>query len=102
VFENFSLTARKGRPYEKTSGTLTIERVPLITSLAPGEATGPQLAAWIRGHWGMENLLYHVRDRAYREDDSKIRTGHLPPLALGVWPSGLPSLVGSEIGVTRG
>ncbi len=63
---------------EKTKGKLTIERVYLITSLHPGEATGAQLAAWIRGHWGIENLLHHVRDRTFREDDSKIRTGHLP------------------------
>ncbi|MET7608592.1 ISAs1 family transposase [Streptomyces avermitilis] len=63
---------------EKTKGKLTIERVYLITSLHPGEATGAQLASWIRGHWGIENLLHHVRDRTYREDDSKIRTGHLP------------------------
>ncbi|MFE2185945.1 hypothetical protein [Streptomyces sp. NPDC059455] len=33
-----------------TSGKLTIERLCLITSLPPGMATGPQLAAWIRGH----------------------------------------------------
>ena len=33
-----------------------------------------ELAAWIRGHWGIENLLHHVRDRTFREDDSKIRT----------------------------
>lgn len=37
-----------------------------------------ELAAWIRGHWGIENLLHHVRDRTFREDDSKIRTGALP------------------------
>ncbi|MER7694835.1 ISAs1 family transposase [Streptomyces sp. NPDC097610] len=63
---------------EKTKDKLTIERVYLITSLHPGEATGAQLASWIRGHWGIENLLHHVRDRTYREDESKIRTGHLP------------------------
>ncbi|MCY0939733.1 ISAs1 family transposase [Streptomyces sp. H34-S4] len=63
---------------EKTKGKLTIERVYLITSLEPGQADGAQLATWIRGHWGIENLLHHVRDRTYREDDSKIRTGHLP------------------------
>ncbi|MFF1481771.1 hypothetical protein ACFVYD_30190 [Streptomyces sp. NPDC058301] len=34
-----------------TSGKLTIERLYLITSLPPGTATDPQLAAWIRGHW---------------------------------------------------
>jgi predicted transposase YbfD/YdcC len=45
---------------EKTKDKLTIERVYLITSLHPGEATGAQLAAWIRGHWGIENPLHHV------------------------------------------
>ncbi|WP_432034719.1 ISAs1 family transposase, partial [Streptomyces antibioticus] len=60
------------------SGKLTIERVYLITSLPPGAATGAQLASWIRGHWGIENLLHHVRDRTFREDESKIRTAQLP------------------------
>jgi predicted transposase YbfD/YdcC len=76
---------------EMGTGKLTIERVYLITSLPPGEATGEQLAAWIRGHWHIENLLHHVRDRTFREDDSKIRTAHLPRvmaslrnLAIGV------------------
>ncbi|GGM26132.1 ISAs1 family transposase [Streptomyces fumigatiscleroticus] len=61
-----------------TTGKLTIERVYLITSLPPGTATGAQLAAWIRGHWKIENLLHHVRDRTFREDDSKVRTAALP------------------------
>lgn len=63
---------------DRSTGELTIERVYLITSLTPGQATGAQLASWIRGHWGIENLLHHVRDRTFREDDSKIRTGQLP------------------------
>jgi hypothetical protein len=61
-----------------TTGKLTIERVHLITSLPPGAATGAQLAAWITGHWKIENLLHHVRDRTFREDDSTIHAGHLP------------------------
>lgn len=76
---------------DRTTGELTIERIFLITSLAPGAATGTELASWIRGHWGIENLLHHVRDRTFREDDSKVRTGHLPRtmaslrnLAIGV------------------
>lgn len=76
---------------ESGTGKLTIARVCLMTSLKPGEATGEQLAAWIRGHWSIENLLHHVRDRTFREDDSKVRTAHLPRtmaslrnLALGV------------------
>ncbi|WP_435611158.1 ISAs1 family transposase [Streptomyces sp. C10-9-1] len=63
---------------DRGSGKLTIERVYLITSLPPGAATGARLASWIRGHWGIENLLHHVRDRTFREDDFKIRTAHLP------------------------
>ena len=67
-----------------TTGKLTIERVHLITSLPPGAADGAQLAAWIRGHWKIENLLHHVRDRTFREDDSKIRTGRLPRVMAGL------------------
>ncbi|MDT0429626.1 hypothetical protein [Streptomyces salyersiae] len=32
----------------------------------------------------MENLLHHVRVRTFREDDSKIRTGHLPRITAGL------------------
>ncbi|GGY14383.1 ISAs1 family transposase [Streptomyces minutiscleroticus] len=63
---------------DRGSGKLSIERVYLITSLPPGAATGAQLASWIRGHWGIEHLLHHVRDRTFREDDSKVRSAHLP------------------------
>ncbi|MGW0552418.1 ISAs1 family transposase [Streptomyces altiplanensis] len=66
-----------------TTGKLTVERIYLITSLPPGAATGLQLAAWIRGHWKIENLLHHVRDRTFREDDSEIHVGHLP----ASWPA---------------
>ncbi|MER5838846.1 ISAs1 family transposase [Streptomyces prasinus] len=67
-----------------TTGRFTIERVYLITSLPPGAATGAQLAAWVRGHWKIENLLHHVRDRTFREDDSKIHVGHLPRIMAGL------------------
>ncbi|WP_326758632.1 ISAs1 family transposase [Streptomyces phaeochromogenes] len=61
-----------------STGKLTIERVHLITSLSVFDATSTELATWIRGHWGIENLLHHVRDRTFGEDDSKVRTGTLP------------------------
>ncbi|MFC8278284.1 ISAs1 family transposase [Streptomyces sp. NPDC057271] len=70
--------------HDFTSGKLTIERVYLITSLPPGAASGAQLAAWIRGHWKIENLLHHVRDRTFREDDSKIHVGRLPRVMAGL------------------
>jgi predicted transposase YbfD/YdcC len=63
---------------ETGTGKLTIERIYLITSLDVTDATPAELASWIRGHWRIENLQHHVRDRTFREDDSKIRTGTLP------------------------
>ncbi|MFI6937108.1 transposase [Streptomyces sp. NPDC050287] len=61
-----------------STGKPTIERVYLITSLSIFDATCTELATWIRGHWGIENLLHHVRDRTFREHDSEVRTGTLP------------------------
>lgn len=48
-----------------------------ITS-APAHLAAPDdLAAIIRGHWGQE-MVHHVRDCTYREDNSRVRTGHAP------------------------
>ncbi|MFF1423132.1 hypothetical protein [Streptomyces sp. NPDC058280] len=63
---------------ETSTGKLTSERVYLVTSLSVFDATCTEPAIWIRGHWGIENLLHHVRDLTFREDDSKIPTGTLP------------------------
>ena len=32
-----------------------------------------QLAAGIRGHWGIENKLHHTRDVHFRQDTNGIR-----------------------------
>jgi predicted transposase YbfD/YdcC len=49
-----------------------------ITSLTALHATGEHLAAVVRGHWGVENRLHHVRDVTWDEDRCQIRTGHGP------------------------
>ena len=43
-------------------------------SSLPGDARA--LAAAVRGHWGIENRLHWVLDVAFREDDSRVRSGH--------------------------
>jgi hypothetical protein len=34
-----------------------------------------RVASLIRGHWGIENRLQHVKDRTFREDDQLVRCG---------------------------
>ena len=56
----------------------TVERVYLISSLSPAQASAPQLLALNRGHWGIENRLHYVRDMAYDEDRCRARNGNSP------------------------
>ncbi len=49
-----------------------------ITSLPAEHARPAQLAAWIRGHWKIENQLHWIRDVTYGEDLSQARTGTGP------------------------
>jgi predicted transposase YbfD/YdcC len=48
----------------------------LITSDKAADAA--TLAAWIQGHWHIENKLHWVRDVTYQEDKSLVRTGDAP------------------------
>lgn len=60
------------------SGRKSVEVVYLITSM-PMAATHPsQVAAWVRGHWAIENRLHWVRDATFDEDRSTVRTGTAP------------------------
>ncbi|MGW2353772.1 IS110 family transposase [Actinacidiphila glaucinigra] len=62
-----------------------------VTSL-DAHQTGPaDLAAAIRGHWGMENSSHHISDVTFAEDASTVHTGTAPRamaafrnLAIGV------------------
>ncbi|WP_203831579.1 ISAs1 family transposase, partial [Actinoplanes palleronii] len=56
----------------------TTETVYAITDLRVHQAKPVQLAAWIRGHWTIENKIHWVRDVTYDEDHSQIRTGTGP------------------------
>jgi predicted transposase YbfD/YdcC len=57
----------------------TTETVYYITSLSTDRASPQRLLELIRNHWGViENGLHYVRDEAFGEDRSTIRTGHAP------------------------
>ena len=42
-----------------------------MTSCAAGTANAVQLAAWIRGYWGIENGLHYRRDVTLGEDATR-------------------------------
>lgn len=58
----------------KVNGNWSRETCYAVTSLAITQASPDQLAAWIRGHWGIEDRLHWVRDLDFDEDRSQIRT----------------------------
>jgi predicted transposase YbfD/YdcC len=67
------ISARTGR-----KGRWRTETIYAITDLAPHQARPDELAAWIRGHWQIENGLHWVRDVTFGEDASRIHTGAAP------------------------
>jgi predicted transposase YbfD/YdcC len=87
-----TLTAARGTgfPYAKqiiqitrerlliATGVRTVEVVYAICSLPFEHALPAHIAAWLRGHWGIENSLHHVRDVTFDEDRSRVRTGTAP------------------------
>lgn len=58
----------------KTKTRVTTETRFYISSLSTVSAK--EMLNTIRAHWGIENSLHWVLDIAYREDESRIRTGY--------------------------
>lgn len=62
----------------KVKGKWSRETCYAVTSLSVTQARPAQLAAIIRGHWGIEDRLHWVRDLDFDEDRSQIRTASGP------------------------
>jgi hypothetical protein len=72
--ERHRVPVRRGVPVGKAS----VEVSYYITSLPPERADAARLLTLIRGHWGIENRLHHVRDVTFDEDRSAVRSGAAP------------------------
>ena len=55
-----------------------IEVVYVICSLSMTEAPPATVAAWIQGHWCIENTLHWVRDVVFDEDRHQLKSGRAP------------------------
>lgn len=76
-FHHASQVAQLRRTVTK-AGKKSVEVVYLITSADHHHAPPAVLAAWVQGHWAIENKLHWIRDVTYDEDRSQVRTGALP------------------------
>jgi predicted transposase YbfD/YdcC len=69
------VTRRTREPGTRRWRTVTIYA---ITSLPFAQASPARLADYLRGHWAIENGLHYLRDTAFAEDASRVRTGAGP------------------------
>ena len=51
-----------------------------ITSLPRDRADAAWLLALVRGHWGIENKVFHVRDQTMGEDACRVRKRSAPTI----------------------
>ena len=63
---------------DKKTGKVTEEVSFILSSLSLQEYSVEEMAEQVRGHWGIENSLHHVRDVAFREDHNQSYVGSSP------------------------
>lgn len=68
----------------ESKGKVEVEVVYGITSLKREEADAKRLLGLVRGHWGIESGLHHVRDETLGEDRCRVRTGNSPQVLAAI------------------
>ncbi|MGW1915356.1 transposase family protein [Streptomyces sp. NPDC002076] len=71
---------RRRRPTTSPRAARTSMPPPASTPARPGPA---ELAATIRGHWGVENSAHHIRDVTFAEGASTVHAGSTPRTMAG-------------------
>lgn len=75
----FKLTRTRTRRERSTGESkTTTETAYGVTSLTPDQADAERLLAIVRGHWGIENKVFHVRDQTLGEDACRVRKRSAP------------------------
>ena len=53
-----------------------------MTSLLSEDADAQRILKIVRGHGTIENKAFHVRDRTFNEDQSRVRSNILPEIMV--------------------
>jgi predicted transposase YbfD/YdcC len=77
------------------TGEINEETTYGITSLNRNQALPPQLEAFWRGHWTIENKVHYVRDETMGEDRCQVHVGN-GPQALAALRNGIISMLRYE------
>ncbi|CAL9371596.1 ISAs1 family transposase [Streptomyces sp. enrichment culture] len=78
AFPHARLAIRVHRRRKPTGKPESRESVYAVTSLDIHQTSPADLAAAIRGHWGIENSSHYIRDVTFAEDASTVHTDNAP------------------------
>jgi len=79
VRQCFKLTRTRTMTDRATGGSkTTTETAYGVTSLGRDAADAARLLDLVRGHWGIENRVFHTRDQTLGEDACRVRKGSAP------------------------
>lgn len=74
------------------NGRRRVEVVYAVSSVPMDQAQPRVVAAWIQGHWGIENKLHWVRDVTFDEDRHQLRVGSGPQVMASLRNTGISLL----------